>query len=79
MKIPTLLILTITVSSLHFANCQKEEAFIDTGDDQLGKIQGSYGWVTEGPEKIGRKYYWFAGLPYADPNSYIRENRFKVS
>lgn len=52
----------IVAASLLSVQCQKE-ALIDTGDDQLGKIQGSYTWTMAGLGELGRRFYWFTGMP----------------
>lgn len=65
--------------SIPLITCQWEEALIDTGDDQLGKIQGSYAWTMKGLGKVGRKYYWFSGIPYALTDSYTGDKKFQVN
>lgn len=44
---------------------------------ELGEIQGVANLSLPLLPKT-RKFYWFAGIPYADPESYTKGNRFKV-
>lgn len=48
------------------------DAIVDAGD--LGEIQGAYTYTSPN----GKRFYWFAGIPYADPASYTGDNRFRV-
>jgi hypothetical protein len=49
-----------------------EDAIVDAGE--LGKIQGAYTYTSPN----GKRFFWFAGIHYADIKSYTGENRFRV-
>lgn len=50
-----------------------EDAVVVAGD--LGTIQGLHSFTSPN----GKKFFWFAGIPYAKNESYMGENRFRVS
>ncbi|CAL8107041.1 unnamed protein product [Orchesella dallaii] len=47
--------------------------------EELGKIQGAVSFTSPVTALNKRKFYWFAGIPYANPSSYTGNNRFKPS
>ncbi|ODM94391.1 Fatty acyl-CoA hydrolase precursor, medium chain, partial [Orchesella cincta] len=77
MKCIFYIVTALLAVAIRFSNGQPEEVIIDAGE--LGKIQGSNAWAMAGLNQTGRKYYWFTGIPYADPESYTGDNRFKAS
>ncbi|ODM97067.1 Liver carboxylesterase [Orchesella cincta] len=46
---------------------------------KLGTIKGAVSFTSPVTSPDSRKFYWFAGIPYADPTSYTGNNRFKPS
>lgn len=46
---------------------------------ELGTIQGGANWTFPLFTPTRREFYFFAGIPYASPESYTGPNRFKVS